>query len=189
MDTREHIKAILHKLHHFSDEHVDLFYNMIAVRQIKKNGVLLKPGQVCNFISIVLKGSLRIYHEDEDKQHTLSFFTEDSWVADHGSFVSQRPSSNIIQAMESSELAIISIQNLHKLIEQDQLFMILGRILGDLTIPQQLSVHHTSPQDRYDTLMQQHPDWIIRFPQKHLSSYLGITPETFSRVKRKHLFS
>lgn len=189
MDTRERIKTTLHKLYHFSDEHIDLFYGMLSIKQIRKHGVLLKPGQVCNFISIVLKGSLRIYNQNEEKQHTLSFFTEDSWVADHSSFVSQKPSTNTIQAMEPCELAIISIQNLHKLIEQDQRFMILGRVLKDFTTPHQLSIHHTSPQDRYNTLMKQHPDWIIRFPQKHLSSYLGITPETFSRIKRKHLFS
>lgn len=189
MDTRAHIKTILHKLYHFSDERVDLFYSMLSIKQIRKNGTLLKPGQVCNFIAIVLKGSLRIYNTKEDKQHTLSFFTEESWVADHNSFVSQKPSVNSIQAMEPTEVAIISLLNTHRLIEQDQQFMLLGRVLGDLTIPQQLSVHHPSPQERYNNLMLQHPDWIIRFPQKHLSSYLGITPETFSRVKRKHVFS
>jgi CRP-like cAMP-binding protein len=189
LDKHAHIKAILHKLHHFSDEHVNLFYDKLNFKQIRKNGLLLKPGQVCDFVAIVMKGSLRIYHQNEDKEHTLSFFTEDSWVADHNSFVSQKPSANTIQAMEPTEVAIISLQNTHKLIEQDQRFMILGRILGELTIPQALSVHHASPQDRYNNLMQQHPDWIIRFPQKHLSSYLGITPETFSRVKRKHVFS
>ncbi|OKS84778.1 Crp/Fnr family transcriptional regulator [Mucilaginibacter polytrichastri] len=189
MDNYLHIKTILGKLHHFTDEHIDLFYSMLSVKQLKKNTTLLKPGQVCNFISIVLKGSLRIYHINNEKEHILSFFTEESWAADHNSFVSQKPSVNTIQTMEPTEVAIISIQNLHKLIETDQQFMILGRILKDLTIPQQLSVHHTSPQGRYDDLMLQHPEWIIRFPQKHLASYLGITPETFSRVKRKHLFS
>jgi CRP-like cAMP-binding protein len=153
---------------------------MLVIKTVPKKALLLKVGQVSSHITIVLKGSLRIYNADQ----TLNFFTELDWVADHNSFVSRKPSLNEIEAMEDTEVAIISIYDLHQLIAIDQVFMILGRILANLAITPSL----LSPPEKYNDLMLKHPDWIIRFPQKHLASYLGMTPETFSRMKRKALF-
>jgi CRP-like cAMP-binding protein len=181
MDTYLHIKQAMTKFHPFSDEQVKLFNDMLEIRTIRKKSFLLKAGQTCSAIAIVLKGSFRVYNPDQ----TLNFFTEHDWVADHNSFVGQKPSLNQIEAMEDTEVAIISIYHLHSLIATDPLFMILGRLLGDLAITASLKL----PPERYNELMQQHPDWIIRFPQKHLASYLSMTPETFSRMKRKALFS
>jgi len=87
--------------------------------------------------------------------------------------------------MEDTEVAIISIANVHQLIADDPAFMILARLLDKWTEP----VHHGSPELKYKNLMLEHKEWIIRFPQRHLASYLGMAPETFSRMKRKNLFS
>jgi CRP-like cAMP-binding protein len=181
MDTYLHVKQAMERLHRFSDEQVTLFHTMLEIKTIPKKAFLLKTGQTCNDIAIVLQGSLRICNADQ----TLNFFTEHDWVADHNSFVSRKPSLNQIEAMEDTEVALISIFHLHSLIATDQAFIILGRLLADLAI----TASQKSPPERYNELMQQHPDWIIRFPQKYLASYLGMTPETFSRMKRKALFS
>jgi CRP-like cAMP-binding protein len=181
MDTYQHIKQAMERVYRYSDEQVTLFHTMLEIRTIRKKECLLKAGQYCNDMAIVIKGSLRIYNAE----HTLNFFTEHDWVADHNSFVSRRPSLNQIEAMEDTEVALISIFHLHTLIATDPAFIILGRLLADLAITTPLK----PPQERYNELMQHHPDWIIRFPQKHLASYLGMTPETFSRMKRKTMIS
>jgi CRP-like cAMP-binding protein len=181
------IKKSLDKLCHLPDEQVELFCSMVTEKTISKNSLVLKQGYICNFVAIVLKGSLRLHNPENER--TVSFFTESDWVADHESFVVQRPSINVIEAMEDAEIAIINIHNLHKLIAINPSFIVLMRVLGDLTASTLSSVYHTSPMERYNILMKKHPDWIIRFPQKYLASYLGMTPETFSRMKRKTLFS
>lgn len=171
----------MERIHRFTDEQVSLFHSSLEIKTIPKKTFLLKAGQTCTFISIILKGSLRIYNDEQ----TLNFFTEHDWVADHNSFVGQKPSLNQIEAMEDTEVAIITIWQLHSLIATDNTFMVLGRLLANFAIvPSQ-----KPPPEKYKDLMQQHPDWIIRFPQKDLASYLGMTPETFSRMKRKTLFS
>lgn len=181
MNTYLHIKQSMERIHRFSDEQVTLFHSTLEIKTIRKKSYLLKFGQICNTFAIILNGSFRIYNAEQ----TLNFFTEHDWVADHNSFVGQKPSLNQIEAMEDTEVAIINIYQLHSLIATDNTFMILGRLLADLAITPSLK----SPAEKYQDLMQQHPDWIIRFPQKQLASYLGMTPETFSRMKAKKRFS
>jgi CRP-like cAMP-binding protein len=187
LDTHTKIKTALGKFGRFSDEQVNLFSSMVVIKQVEKSSLVLKRGQVCSFIAIVLKGSLRLYNPENEQ--TLYFFTEHDCAADHDSFVAQKPAVNCIEATEKSEIAVLSIQNAHKLIEMNQVFLSMGRFLGKLSGSPQLSVYNTSPIERYTELMEKHPEWIIRFPQKQLASYLGMTPETFSRMKRKSLFS
>ena len=187
MDAYETIKKSLGRLFRFSDEQVALFYRMVVPKSYGKNTAVLKQGQVCNFVAIVLSGSLRLFDPETDR--TINFFTELDWLADHDSFMRQKPSINVIEAVEDTEIAVISIHNLHKLLEVSPSFIVLAKMLGNLTPSAQQSVYHTPPIDRYNHLMETRPGWIIRFPQKQLASYLGMTPETFSRIKRKTLFS
>jgi CRP-like cAMP-binding protein len=177
----------LEKIQSFSPTQIAAFCGMSIEKRLKKRSSLLRQGQTCDFVAIVLKGSLRVYNPDNDQ--FLNFFTEYDWVADHDSFIKQQPSVNVIDAVEDSAIAIISIKKIHELIKADPAFLTLGRVLGGLTKSPVLSSYNASPAERYNDLMQKHPDWILRFSQKHLASYLGMAPETFSRLKRRCLFS
>lgn len=189
LETRATIAETLKRIHLFSAEHLELIINSTKTRVLKKNETLLLAGQVCDFTAIVTFGSLRLFHLTDEKDATLNFFTEMDFAADHESFVSQKPAANRIEAMEDSVVALLTIRQLHQLIHHDPSFFALGRVMENWAKSTEFTTHLNTPQIRYEKLMQLHPDWILRFSQIHLASYLGMAPETFSRMKRKSLFS
>jgi CRP-like cAMP-binding protein len=185
----DHLKSALAKLHIHSDEQIQSVAERIIQRSLRRHEILLSPPSVSNFVGLVLQGSLRMYRPASETvgENTIHFFTEGDWIADFDSFVVQQPTQHYIQAMERSELAILSIHDLHALIRQNELYMALGRIMKDwnVTANRYTSLINDSPDKRYQTLIETHPDWILRFPQMHLASYLGMTRETFSRVRKR----
>lgn len=193
MNIQLQIEESLSRLCPFSGAQSAAVLEKMSIRTLRKNEMLLAPPKVCTFTALVLRGSFRMFQPAEDpegvKENTLHFFTENSWVGDMESFVVQRPATKCIQAMEKAEIGLLSIHDLHDLIRQDQAFFAMGRMMKEWAMPtnQYTSLVNDSPDVRYQALLKAHPDWIIRFPQMHLASYLGMTRETFSRVKRRTL--
>jgi len=182
------IEKALNRVRTFSPDEVEMVVKAADSRAVKKHEIILTEGQVCNFVAIVISGSLRLFNVTEEKEHTLNFFLEYDFAADHESFTGQKPSVNTIAALEDSVIATISIYRLHELIAKNQAFFAIGRVMENWTKATALTNLET-PQQRFEKLMELHPEWILRFPQKHLASYLNMAPETFSRMKRKSLFS
>ena len=176
-------------VHAFAPEQVQLFLEKVQILSFRKKDYLLAPPGVCRFVAIVLQGSFRMFRRTDDKEHTLHFFTENRWIGDFESFVVQQPTARHIQAMEKAEVAMIYLEDLHQMIAADNRFLAFFRVMKDWSVTTR---HYTSliddnPDARYRFLLDTHPDWILRFPQMHLAAYLGMTRETFSRVKRRNL--
>ena len=187
MNDNSEIKKSLKAIYNFSDEHLDTFVSKLRAKKIEKKEYLLRPSQKCDFMAFINKGCFRFYSLTETEEPTLHFFTENSWVADYESLLSQQPTKNFIQAIESSELLLISLDDIHLLMEQHPVFRNLMSLMNQWVIPSShhISISNSSPDDRYKKLLNEHPEWIIRFPQMYIASYLGMTKETFSRVKAR----
>ena len=187
MNDNSEIKKSLKAIYNFSDEHLDTFVSKLRAKKIEKKEYLLRPSQKCDFMAFINKGCFRFYSLTEKEEPTLHFFTENSWVADYESLLSQQPTKNFIQAIESSELLLISLDDIHLLMEQHPVFRNLMSLMNQWVIPSShhISISNSSPDDRYKKLLNEHPEWIIRFPQMYIASYLGMTKETFSRVKAR----
>lgn len=185
-DFSEITKSLL-QLYPFSEVQQKLFTDRLHHKHLKKKEFLLSPGHISEGISFILSGSFRFYNTTENGESTLSFFTENSWVADLESLLTQLPSKNQIQALENSEIVSISLKELHQLMHIHPSFNMLNGLLSSMTLSTHtlVSIQKKSPDERYKDLLLSHPHWIKRFAQMHIASYLGITPETLSRVRAR----
>lgn len=177
----------LKRTYDFNPEQVDAFWQKLSIRTLSKNDYLLSAGMRCDFMAFVKTGSIRFYSLSESEDITLHFFTENAWVGDFESFISQQPSKNYLQAMETTSLQVISLDALHDLMDRYPEFRNLASLMQEwlITTTHLKSITTSSPDDRYKLLFKTHPDWINRFPQMHIASYLGMTKETLSRVKSR----
>jgi CRP/FNR family transcriptional regulator, anaerobic regulatory protein len=181
------IRLSLLRLYPFPEEQLNEFENRLTFNQLKKKDLLLKPNQISNTLAFINSGSLRQYTRTERGELTINFFTETQWVADSESFLQQQPAENYIEAVEHSAIAAITLNDIHALMDIYPCFRMLYALIANFTIP---STHLTAistktPDERYKELLVKHPDWINRFPQMQIASYLGMTPETLSRVRSR----
>ncbi len=180
----DEITASINQYARLSEAEIEDFLSRLQQLRFRKNEVLLKKGETCMAFCFVRNGSFRTYYLSENhEQVTLNLFTNNDWILDHKSFTAQKPSENFIEACEESEVFAITIHHLHDLIGKSQAYFGLGRILE--TGLNNYHMNKISPEDKYLALLKDRPDLLQKFPLKYIASYLGITPETLSRVRRK----
>ena len=164
--------------------------SILRHRTIKKKDALLHAGDVCRSISFVARGCLRVYHLDaQGDEHVSHFAFEDWWAADTASFYSQTPAFYSIDALEDTEVFQIGYQNLENLYEKvpkfERFFRVLtqnGYIIQQRRITSSLS---QSAEERYEKFKKLYPKLSRRIAQKHIASFLGITPEFLSQMRRR----
>lgn len=168
----------------FSDEEVKGFTDLVEEVRLSKGDVLLDIGQICDQICFIDHGSLRQYYTDSEHDEVITnLFLPHEWVFDHASFTGRKPAQARIEAFDDCILLSISIHNIHHLIEQSQRYFALGKILELGITP--LTNPKSTPEEKYLKLLEQKPQLIQTFPLKYIASYLGMTPETLSRVRKK----
>jgi CRP-like cAMP-binding protein len=160
-------------------------------KKIRKKQFLVQNGEVCNAIAFVTNGCLRSYTVDEHgEEHVLQFAIEDWWISDLHSFLTGRPSDSSIDALEDSEILLLERSSREELLEAIPKFERFFRLLleGNYVATNQRIVcsMSASAEERYLSFLKAFPTMAQRVPQNQIASYLGIAPESLSRV-RKHL--
>lgn len=163
----------------------------IRTRKLDKGEYLLREGEVCTYIGFIIKGCFRIFVIKEDKEITFDFFVENRAIADYESYFCKRPTQFYFQAIEPSEILILNDACLHLLFEEAENGQRLQRIVVENLFfrfrDKLLSLYLDKPEERYRKLLQTEPNLLQRVPQYYLASYLGIEPESLSRLKRRIL--
>lgn len=173
-----------------TDEQYNHISNSLQSKKIKKDTLLLREGDVCSQVFFVSKGLLRAYTIDSSaKEHIIQFGPEDSWVSDRNSFYFNLPSMFYIDAVEDSEVIYISkefFEKAEKIIPDFNSFtvMILHNSIRFMQRRISLLLGATAEQ-RYLDFIQLYPSLTLRVPQWMIASYLGITPESLSRVRKE----
>lgn len=177
----------LTRLFPFTEAQIDLFKQKLNTKVLPKKAELKSAGGVSEGMAFVHEGALRLYQLTEKGDITLHFYTAGTWVADLESLLQQQPTPNVLKAIEPATVSLISLRDIHDLIKIDPTFAMLNGLLAGLTSSTSFlaSIQTDSPDERYAKLLEHQPDWVRRFPQKYIASYLGITPETLSRVRAR----
>lgn len=166
------------------------FTSLLKYRKIKKNQFLLQRGEVARYDCFVSKGCLKsAYINPNGEEYILKFAIEDWWMTDFESFINQTPSKLEIMALEDSELLQIDHKALEKLFNHNPQFEHFYRVMNErhfISIFQHLIAFLSeSAENRYLKFVQTHPQFLNRIPQYQIASYLGITPEYLSEIRRK----
>jgi CRP/FNR family transcriptional regulator, anaerobic regulatory protein len=158
----------------------------------KRGRNLLQEGQICNKITFINSGCIRCFYNVDGVENTIQFFFNDSWYTDYASFLTGNPTMENMQALENSEVVQIKKNDLYKLYETMPIFERVGRIFAEnafLSVSQlnQMKTNE-EPEIRYLNLLKTRPELAQQIPQHYIASYLGIKPETLSRI-RKRIFT
>lgn len=167
-----------------------LIQRFLSVKKIRKKQYLLQEGDVCKVIAFVEKGALRSYSVDsEGKEHILQFALEGWFISDLYSFLTGEVSVYNIEAIDDSELVLINQSAYEELLKRSPCYQtyMLQLITGAYIALQKriTSTISLSPEERYQHLIALYPDIVQRVPQHMIASYLGLTPETLSRIRRR----
>ncbi|MPS66130.1 MAG: cyclic nucleotide-binding protein [Chryseobacterium sp.] len=175
-----------------TDEKFNLIVEKSKLITLPRKEMICRQGDICSLKIFVAKGLLRNYSISEDgSEHILQFVNEMSWTTDPESFYTNRPSKLNIETLEPSEIFIFNLNDFHQLREEiPTLSIFIEELLTKKTmeINNRLLVNISStPEDKYLHFIKNHPDLLNRVPLHMIASYLGMSRETLSRVRRQIL--
>ena len=165
------------------------FTDLLQYKEIPKKEYLLKEGQFCKTINYVESGALRAFHLSPDgKDSTIMFAIADWWITDMYCFVTEQPAMQYIVAIDDSRVWQLKKEDLERLyIEVPKFERFFRIIMQNSYIREQLRVLQNlslSAQERYDIFLKKYPNLLPYVSQKQIASYLGVTPEFLSTIRR-----
>ena len=183
---RQHIE----KRTHLTADEFDIVKNFFVTRKLKKKQFLLNEGEVCRYIGFVNSGCMREYTIDSrGNEHIIQFAIEDWWVSDLNSFLSGEPAEYNIDALQDSEILLLEKSARDKLLDEcpkmERFFRILiesNHVANHRRITDSLS---TSAEEKYLKFIKTYPKLFELVSQNQIASYLGITPQSLSRIRKE----
>jgi CRP-like cAMP-binding protein len=173
-----------------TDEEFDRCVTFFVPKKVRKKQFILQEREVCKHIAFVTSGCLRSYTVDSNgEEHIIQFAIEDWWISDLQSFLSGKPTTYGIDALEDSELLLLEKEARDKMLESVPKLERYFRLLQEANY---VAMHHriegslsSSAEERYLDFIKTYPTLIQRVPQGQIASYLGITPQSLSRIRKE----
>ena len=177
-----------------TDAGIEKFISSLKIKYIKKKKNLLNEGDGGNHMFYVNEGLFRYYIFDENgNEHTIDLVSQNNWFGDAEAFLSRQPSSIYIEALEDSQVFVLTYEDLHRFYDEIPMFeravrkIIERYFIKALRRSKKVNRAGYSAQERYLEFLKFHPGLGNRVPAIYLASYLGITPETLSRLRSQSL--
>jgi CRP-like cAMP-binding protein len=176
----------------FTDPEWALFAQHLYRRDFRKRETLVAAGKVCNEIGFVLSGSFRFFFLKEGTEISNYFCFQGELVSSYQSFLKRVPSFPAIQAMEAATVICFSHAGLQQLLQNPAVgpkMERFGRLVAEYLIcwyeERMVSFITLNPEERYRQLLEKQPDLLQRIPQHYVANYLGITPVSLSRIRKR----
>jgi CRP-like cAMP-binding protein len=175
-----------------SETDKEIITSYFVPKKLKKKKLLLQEGNVCNYMAFVTHGLLKASNVDEKgNEHVNQFTPEGWWTSDMNSFFSMQPANYTIDAIEDSELLVITAANFENLTlrvpKMDRYFRLLFQNSLITKERRLANAHMLTAEEKYNLLLESNPNLVNRVPQNLLASYLGLSPETISRLKKNRI--
>lgn len=188
MDTKDFLVDYFSQYITLSDDEVQIIKNEDIIREYKKGDYLLKEGQIAQVCFLVLKGCVKRYYLEDGEEKIMEFYTENDPIAPV-SYTTQEPSKYYISCVEPCIISTGTEERTQRFLETFPRFVPIFIKIGEhLSAEKQISADNfknLSPEDRYQKLLDTRPDLVNRVPQYMIASYLGIQPQSLSRIRKR----
>lgn len=189
MDKYASLIDLLSRSITLTSEEEGIVRSLFVERSFNKGEYFLRAGNICNTLAFVCQGIFRYAIEEDGDDKTYNFSSEGEFVCNYESLIREIPSPKNIQAVESAKVLAISKPNLLRFyseVKEGNLFgrLHMERVYAD-TIRQLITQYTETPENRYLNFLQQFPDLNQRVPQYYIASYVGIKPQSLSRIRKR----
>lgn len=187
----QNFRRFIEQISPITDKDWTFFSSKLVEREISKKTIFLKLGAVENHISFIEKGIVRLFipKEDPEKEITFGFCGHNEFISAYDSFLTQRPSLYQLETLTDCTLWSISHHNLQQVYKQTQIGNHIGRLTAErlflLKSKREQSLLQDTAEERYLSLLKNRPTLFKTVPLKYLASYIGVTPQALSRIRKR----
>ncbi|WP_158799068.1 Crp/Fnr family transcriptional regulator [Pedobacter sp. L105] len=182
----------MNKMVIFNDEEWNVFAKHLNIKALHKKDHFTRVGEVCKELGFILSGSVRLYHVINGEEKTGYFCLDKEFICSYKSFLKQEPGLSSIQVLEDSLLITLSHIALRQLLDHPVTAYKMERF-GRLIAEQLICCYEDrvqafvtqNPEERYAALLKNNPRILQHIPQHFLANYLGITPVSLSRIRKR----
>ncbi len=163
-----------------------------TVKPLSKGELWIKEGQYCSHIAFINKGICRIFYNDQDGNEISCFFMpENNFISSYTSFLTLTPTKENIEAIEDVEMLIINREDLEKLSKEVPKVQIWRRVIAEnlfILLERRISMLQSkTAQERYENMIKENGDILLKVPLQYTASFLGVTPQHLSRLRKNSM--
>ena len=185
----EIIRQYINRIAPLADEDWEKFSSRLQKLSLPKHSILVREGQVCNEVYFIASGLVRLYVMNDGKEICRQFFFENMFFSEYESFLTRNPSKTFADVLEDTEIYRFTHADMQWFYQTIPAFQFIGRMIAEnlfIKISERVNSFLTeTPEQRYQSLVASRPKVMQRIPQYMIASYLGITPEHLSRIRKK----
>ena len=174
---------------HIGEHELDALQECLTTRHISKGDYIAKAGQVCQYVSFFNEGLARLYYTVDGKDVSIGFVGKGEYTSEYESFLTRKPAMQNIGALTDVELVDLLYDDMQRLYRQYPVFQEFGRKIAEMLFimlnQRNTALLALTPEERYRNMIVKSPLLLQQVPQYMLASFIGVTPEHLSRIRKK----